>query len=82
MTLQGSTAIGLLAALTMLCGDMLLYFTKEPFQVDGTLKPYIGIMRRLPNWRLRLGGLLGPIAAFLYCIGFYQITLSAVDGIT
>lgn len=80
MTIQTACLIGLAAALTMFCGDMLLYFTKGPFEMDGTLKPYAGIMKRLPVWRLRLGGVLGPIAAFLYCIGFFQITLAAVPG--
>lgn len=77
MTLQTAAIAGLLAALAMFCGDMLLYFTREAFAMDGTLTPYIRIMRKLPAWRMRLGGLLGPVAAFGYCIGFFQIPLSA-----
>lgn len=80
MTLLSTAAIGLFAALLMFCGDMLLYFTTGPFEVDGTLKPYAGIMKDIPTWRLTVGGLLGPIAAFYYCIGFYHIALSAEEA--
>ena len=58
---------------------MLLYFTTDAYKPDGTLNPIIGIMKKLPTWRVKLGGLLGPVAAFFYCIGYYHITLSAVD---
>ncbi len=79
MYLPLTAAIGPFAALLMYCGDMLLYFTTGKFEVDGTLKPYFGIMAKLPDWRLKLGGLLGPVAAFFYCIGFCHIALAAVE---
>lgn len=79
MTVQLTAAIGLLGAILMFSGDMLLYFTKGEFKMDGTLKPYINIMSKLPPWRLRFGGLLGPFAAFFYCIGFYQMTLATIN---
>lgn len=79
MTLQITAAAGLFGALLMFSGDMLLYFTADSYEMDGTLTPYIGIMEKLPNWRLKLGGLLGPVAAFFYCIGYYHITLAAAD---
>ena len=68
-------AIGFLGALLMFCGDMLLYYDKNDFEHDGTLKPIVDIMKKLPKTRVMLGGLLGPVAAFLYCIGFYHIVL-------
>jgi hypothetical protein len=43
---------GLLGSLSMFAGDMLLYFTKEDFAVDGTLKPFANIMRRISYRRL------------------------------
>ncbi|MBO4919813.1 MAG: hypothetical protein J5365_06610, partial [Erysipelotrichaceae bacterium] len=56
-------------------GDMLLYYDRNDFEQTGTLEPVIEIMKKLPKKRLMLGGLIGPLAAFLYCIGFYHIVL-------
>ena len=67
--------VGLLGSLLMFGGDMLLYFTMGDYKTDGTFKPVINIMRKLPDWRLKLGGILGPIAAFFYCIGFFHIVM-------
>lgn len=65
--------IGLLGALLMFCGDMLLYFSTDEYQTDGTQRPLIRIMKRIPAWRLKAGGFVGPIAAFLYCVGFSHL---------
>lgn len=81
LTLLLTAAVGLLAALVMFCGDMLLYFTKGPYEMDGTLAPYAGIMKGVSDLRLRLGGLLGPVAAFGYCIGFCHLALSVDAGV-
>ncbi len=67
--------VGLAGALLMFCGDMLLYYDKNDFEHDGTLDPIRNIMKKLPVGRVMLGGYIGPIAAFLYCIGFYHIVL-------
>ena len=67
--------IGLAGALLMFCGDMALYYDKNDFVHDGTLDPIINIMNKLPVKRVMIGGWIGPIAAFLYCIGFYHIVL-------
>lgn len=75
MTLQLSLILGIFAALLMFSGDMLLYFTAGSYRPDGTLEPVISIMKRLPDRRLMLGGLIGPCASFFYCLGFYHITL-------
>jgi len=77
MYLQISLVVGLFAALLMFSGDMLLYFTTGSYDMDGTFEPYISIMKELPDWRIKLGGLLGPVAAFFYCIGFSQIVFTA-----
>ena len=63
-------AIGLVGSLVMFAGDMLLYFTPGSYDMDGTLRPYARIMRDLPEGRVRAGGVLGPVAAFLYVVGF------------
>ena len=54
---------------------MLLYYDKNDFEHNGTLDPIINIMKNIPKKRVMLGGWIGPIAAFLYCIGFYHIVL-------
>lgn len=64
--------IGILASLIMFTGDMLLYFTTQEF-VDYE-NELLASMGKIPFWRLTTGGLLGPLAAFLYIIGFYHIT--------
>lgn len=66
---------GLLGALLMFCGDMLLYFSTEEYHPDGTQRPLIDIMKKIPVWRLKAGGFVGPIAAFFYCIGFGHLLL-------
>ena len=67
--------VGLAGALLMFCGDMTLYYDKNDFVHDGTINPIINIMKKLPAMRVMIGGWIGPIAAFLYCIGFYHIVL-------
>ena len=80
MYLYLTASIGLFAALLMFCGDMLLYFTKEQFVPDGTLNPYFAIMKKIPTKRLMLGGLIGTIAAFFYCIGFLNFIPAALES--
>ncbi len=65
--------IGIIASMLMYTGDMLLYFTTEPIQ--NFEEEIVHIMANLSSTRLILGGLLGPISAFLYMIGFYHIYL-------
>ena len=70
-------AIGLVGSLVMFAGDMLLYFTPGAYDMDGTLRPYARIMCDLPEGRVRAGGVLGPVAAFLYVVGFAGLPLLA-----
>lgn len=73
--------IGLAGALLMFAGDMLLYYTPEDFACDPKssaeekINAIIDVMKGLPTRRVIAGGMIGPIAAFLYCIGFYHIVL-------
>ena len=73
--------IGLAGALLMFAGDMLLYYTPEDFacgpksSAEERINAIIDVMKELPAGRVMAGGMIGPIAAFLYCIGFYHIVL-------
>lgn len=73
--------IGLAGALLMFAGDMLLYYTPEDFacgpksSAEERINSIIDVMKELPAGRVMAGGMIGPIAAFLYCIGFYHIVL-------
>lgn len=72
--------IGLLGAHLMFCGDMTLYYDKDDYEQNGTLQPIIDIMKKLPRIRVMIGGWIGPVAAFLYCIGFYHIAMIAEEA--
>ena len=73
--------IGLAGALLMFAGDMLLYYTPEDFacgpksSAEERINAIIDVMKELPAGRVMAGGMIGPIAAFLYCVGFYHIVL-------
>jgi hypothetical protein len=73
--------IGLAGALLMFAGDMLLYYTPEDFacgpksSAGERINAIIDVMKELPAGRVMAGGMIGPIAAFLYCVGFYHIVL-------
>lgn len=67
--------IGLSGAILMFIGDMVLYYSKDDYVADGTLNPIIDIMKTESRTRLYIGGLIGPVAAFLYCIGYYHLVL-------
>ena len=73
--------IGFAGALLMFAGDMLLYYTPEDFSYSAKSSPeekinaIIDVMKVLPARRVMAGGMIGPVAAFLYCVGFYHIVL-------
>ena len=76
MTLYRSILIGILASFLMFLGDMILYYDSNDYDGKDTINNIIGIMKNVSIRRLNIGGLLGPICAFIYCIGFYHIVLS------
>lgn len=76
MTLYRSILIGILASFLMFLGDMTLYYDSKDYDGKDTINNIIGIMKNVSIKRLYIGGLLGPICAFIYCIGFYHIVLS------
>ncbi|NVP22895.1 DUF6796 family protein [Treponema phagedenis] len=78
MYLNLTLAMGLFGGILMFCGDMLLCFTTEEFDFKDQKKA-INIIKKFPQWRLRLGGLLGPVSAFFICIGFFNNWFGALD---
>ena len=76
MTLNKCILIGLLGSFLMFLGDMTLYYDPNDYDGKDTINNIIGIMKNVSIKRLYIGGLLGPICAFIYCIGFYHIVLS------
>lgn len=79
MQTLGFLFIGLLGAMLMFIGDMTLYYSKDDYVTDGTLWPVIGIMKNVSKGRLYCGALIGPIAAFAYCVGYYHIVQMMTD---
>ena len=75
MTLYKSILIGLLGSFLMFLGDMTLYYDPNDYDGKDTINSIIDIMKNVSIKRLYIGGLLGPICAFIYCIGFFHIVL-------
>ena len=75
MTLYKSILIGLFGSFLMFLGDMTLYYDSKDYDGKDTINSIIGIMKNVSIKRLYIGGLLGRICAFIYCIGFYHIVL-------
>jgi len=71
--------IGLIGAIMMFIGDQLLYFSDKSFKknVGKSVEEKLGyvaeVMSNLPQKRFCAGGLIGPVAAFVYCVGFYHL---------
>lgn len=65
--------IGLIGSALMLSGDMSLYYSNDDYVTDGTMWPVIDIMKNVGKGRLYYGAMIGPISAFVYCIGYYHI---------
>lgn len=64
---------GITGSLLMYIGDMLLYFTTQP--IPDREKDLLLSMGTVPLERLVAGGIIGPLAAVLYIIGFYHLFL-------
>ncbi|MDO4770813.1 DUF6796 family protein [Porphyromonas sp.] len=72
-TLRWTAWAGLLGGLLMYCGDMLLYFTTEPFaDFENEILPSMG---SVPFARFFAGGLVAPFTTALYILGFYHLYL-------
>ena len=70
MTLNKCILIGLLGSFLMFLGDMTLYYDPDDYDGKDTINSIAGIMKNASIKRLYIGGLLGPIGAFIYSIGF------------
>lgn len=75
ITLRMVLYIGLLGSFLMFLGDMFLYYDKEDYDSEDTLNSIVNLMKKNSRKRLYIGGILGPISSFFYCIGFYHIVL-------
>jgi hypothetical protein len=78
--------VGFAGALLMFAGDMLLYYTPEDFAYDSKsssaekIQAIVDVMKKLPAKRVMAGGMIGPVSAFLQCVGFYHIVLITDDS--
>lgn len=72
---------GLAGAALMFAGDMLLYYTPKDFAYGPKsssaekIQAIVDVMKELPKKRVMAGGMVGPVSAFLYCVGFYHMVL-------
>lgn len=66
--------IGITGAILMFIGDMLLYYTSAP--ITSFEEEIVPIMGGVSFARLTIGGLLGPLCASMYLIGYYQVYLA------
>ncbi|MDB0602868.1 hypothetical protein PL373_17370 [Tenacibaculum maritimum] len=67
-------SIGILGAIIMYVGDMLLYYTSTPFIFTDYI--IFEIMSTVSKERLIAGGILGPLCSIMYIIGYYPIYIS------
>ena len=75
MTLNNVVLLGLLGSFLMFLGDMFLYYDHEDYDGKDTINSIVDIMKNVSIKRLYIGGILGPICAFIYILGFLHIVL-------
>ncbi len=77
MLLQIVLLFGLVGALLMFVGDMTLYYSKSDLVLgkEASLQLLVDIMKGESRTRLYAGGIIGPMASLLYCIGYYHLVL-------
>ena len=80
MSLNKCILIGLFGSFFMFLGDMILYYDPNDYDSKDTINSIIDIMKTVSIKRLYIGGLLGPICAFIYCIGFYHIVFAIQEN--
>lgn len=79
--------VGFIGALLMFCGDMLLYYDPNDFNYkagdnsETKINAIIEVMGKVSPKRLYAGGFIGPVAAFLYCVGFYHIIFISDENV-
>ena len=44
------------------------------------MNPIIEIMKKVSTKRLYIGGMIGPLTAFLYCVGYYHLVLFSMEN--
>lgn len=67
--------VGLIGALLMFAGDMLLYYTPKDFSsgpkssTEERINATIDVMKGLPARRVMVGGMIGPVAVLIAVSG-------------
>jgi hypothetical protein len=77
-TLRGCGAAGLAGAALLLAADWLLLGT--PVSGAEFRASWYVFLAEMPRWRLTVGGLAGPVGAWLYVVGFWQLHLALRPG--
>jgi hypothetical protein len=70
-TLRLTGLAGLAGAILLLAGDCLLLGTFASGREFA--ENWLHILTGMPAWRLTAGGIIGPIGAWLYVVGFWQL---------
>jgi hypothetical protein len=66
--------VGIAGAGILLASDWLMMGTLT--DARHFANEWLTILAKLPAWRVRLGALIGPLGAWLYVIGFWQVYLA------
>ncbi len=66
--------LGMAGAAILLTGDLLMFGARA--SGAEMRERWLAIMNAMPAWRLISGGLVGPIGAWFYAIGFWQVYLA------
>ena len=77
---------GVAGAILMFVADLVLYYSKVPSEYFASIDPNgerlaESPMADIPPERMMLGGVLGPIAAALYTLGFTQLYFGLVPDV-
>lgn len=79
--------VGFIGSFLMFCGDMLLYYDPNDFNykagdsIETKMNAIKEVMGKVSPKRLFAGGFIGPVAAFLYCVGFYHIIVISNENV-
>ena len=71
-------ASGLCGAALLLTADWFLLGTS--LSGPELMENWLSVLARMPGWRLTVGGLLGPVGAWCYVVGFWQVYLALRPG--
>jgi hypothetical protein len=73
-TIRFCGCAGIGAAVLLLASDWLMLGTFS--DARGFAQNWLTILARMPPWRVMLGAIAGPLGAWLYVVGFWQLYLA------